>query len=403
MTTNLLSSRWIDRSAVAVVVILGFAIPVSAALSGILLAAFAVLFALSGHYRDRLRAVPANPVAVAALLLFLWMLMAVSYGTATWTEASLYIGKYRDLVFLALFLPYFTAPELRRKASIAICGAMAITLVLSFLGAAGLVTGRPENSALVFKGQITQNLFLAYFGFALLVVADATKVWSWRLTLRIVAILAIANVVYFGMGRTGYMAVGLLLFLYLWQKLRLRGVLIFAALAMLTGVTNTSDSGSPNQRIALAVEEIKQWESGKSDPNSSMGIRMDFYRNSLAIIGEHPLLGVGTGGMINAYSERIRNTENLFTRNPHNEYLLIAVQQGMIGLGLLLALFVVQWRMANQLVLQQESMLARGLVLVMAAGCLFNSLLLDHTEGLAYAWMSALLFSGPRRESGGIP
>jgi len=41
-----------------------------------------------------------------------------------------------------------------------------------------------------------------------------------------------------------------------------------------------------------------------------------------------------------------------------------------------------------------EAHLARGLVLMIAAGCLFNSLLLDHTEGLLYAWLTGLLFAG---------
>jgi hypothetical protein len=33
-------------------------------------------------------------------------------------------------------------------------------------------------------------------------------------------------------------------------------------------------------------------------------------------------------------------------------------------------------------------------MLTIAVGCLFNSLLLDHTEGLLYAWLTGLLFAG---------
>jgi O-antigen ligase len=33
-------------------------------------------------------------------------------------------------------------------------------------------------------------------------------------------------------------------------------------------------------------------------------------------------------------------------------------------------------------------------VLTMAIGCLFNSLLLDHTEGLLYAWLTGVLYAG---------
>jgi hypothetical protein len=38
--------------------------------------------------------------------------------------------------------------------------------------------------------------------------------------------------------------------------------------------------------------------------------------------------------------------------------------------------------------------LAHGLVLTIVVGSLFNSLLIDHTESLCFAWMSGLLYAG---------
>jgi uncharacterized membrane protein YccC len=38
--------------------------------------------------------------------------------------------------------------------------------------------------------------------------------------------------------------------------------------------------------------------------------------------------------------------------------------------------------------------LARGVVLTVAVGSLFNSLLIDHTEGLFFAWASGLFYAG---------
>jgi hypothetical protein len=32
----------------------------------------------------------------------------------------------------------------------------------------------------------------------------------------------------------------------------------------------------------------------------------------------------------------------------------------------------------------------------MAVGCLFNSWLMDHTEGLLFAWLTGVLFAGHR-------
>jgi O-antigen ligase len=80
--------------------------------------------------------------------------------------------------------------------------------------------------------------------------------------------------------------------------------------------------------------------------------------------------------------------------HPHNEYLLMAAQLGIPGLVALLALFWVPWRLAPRLPLPHERMLARGIVLTIAVGSVFNCLLLDHTEGLFFAWGLGVLFGG---------
>ena len=93
------------------------------------------------------------------------------------------------------------------------------------------------------------------------------------------------------------------------------------------------------------------------------------------------------------------------TVNPHNEYLNIAVQLGAAGLLMLLYLFYCQWRLASLLPTPYERHLARSLVITFAVGCLFNSLLMDHAEGLFFAWVTGLSFAGLRsqRDSGALP
>ena len=46
-----------------------------------------------------------------------------------------------------------------------------------------------------------------------------------------------------------------------------------------------------------------------------------------------------------------------------------------------------------------ESELARGLVVTLVIGCMLNSLLLDHTEGLFYAWLTGVLYGGLKYEN----
>jgi len=76
----------------------------------------------------------------------------------------------------------------------------------------------------------------------------------------------------------------------------------------------------------------------------------------------------------------------------HNEYLMLAVQVGLPGTLLLLLLFFTQWRCANRLP-PFERVAAQGLVVAYGLTCLLNSMLLDHTEGLFFAFFTAWLFA----------
>ncbi|MGH8348873.1 MAG: O-antigen ligase family protein, partial [Pseudomonas sp.] len=144
-----------------------------------------------------------------------------------------------------------------------------------------------------------------------------------------------------------------------------------------------------------AVSEFSAWQPQQAaGEENSVGLRMEWYKNSLDIVREHPIFGAGTGGFPKAYAEKTLGSGKLVPAHPHNEYLLIAVQLGLVGLALLFYLFYRQWRLASSLPLALEQNLARGLLLTIIFGCLFNSLLVDHTEGLLYAWLSGLLYGG---------
>ena len=72
---------------------------------------------------------------------------------------------------------------------------------------------------------------------------------------------------------------------------------------------------------------------------------------------------------------------------------MIGVQVGLPGIALLVALYVLLWRDAARLATRFDRDLLRGLVLTMATAGLFNSVVLDHAEGLLLAWMVALVYA----------
>lgn len=196
-------------------------------------------------------------------------------------------------------------------------------------------------------------------------------------------------------GLTGQFLLGVFVLYggYLWKGWR--GLAAALATSVFAVALLSTASDPFRARLDKLWPEFTEWRAGKVRDDSSVGIRLELYSASLVIVRDHPLLGAGTGGYPKAYAERAKDAEVKTSRNPHNEYLLIAAQTGLAGLAALLCLFFVQWRLAARLP-TLESRLARGLVLAMIVGCLFNSMLLDHTEGLLYAWLTGVLYAGLR-------
>jgi O-antigen ligase len=154
-------------------------------------------------------------------------------------------------------------------------------------------------------------------------------------------------------------------------------------------------------RAQTAIEEAREWDYGKpADITSSSGLRLEWFFNSLQIIGQNPVLGTGTGSFDATYGRFVAGTQMLPTDNPHNEYLMTAVQFGLMGLLVLMIFFGVQWRCAGALKDRDQALMGRGFVLLMMTACLTASPLQDSAEGWFFAVMSAVLFAGTTSKNG---
>ena len=102
-------------------------------------------------------------------------------------------------------------------------------------------------------------------------------------------------------------------------------------------------------------------------------------------------MGYGTGGFAKEY-ERITHNDHLVAKNPHNEFLMITVQLGLLGLSIYLGFLVSQYFYARKLP-EKEKWLAQGLLFSLVVTSLFNSPLMDHAEGHWFTTMIALCFA----------
>lgn len=393
------------RAAQWAAIALGFSIPISTALDNVLLPIVVAGWLASGNWRAKWNGVRGSRVALAALALFVLLLLGTLYGERNPGDTALTLRKYLDLLWIPVLLWVFRDTATREKALHALAISIALVLLVSLLIKATLIpeirshSGIPVN-AVFLKTRQTHGLLMAFGAFLYLHLALKAASRRLRILWSVLATLAVANVTLVVTGATGYVVFGTLA-LYLgavwrgWRGMTAAAVTMAVAVAGLVAV-----SGPFQERVALIRNEIAQWRPGVMDFDSSTGTRLELYRVSLALVRDRPVLGHGTGSFTRAFADKTRGQVPAPQRNPHNEYLHWLVQLGLAGLAGLLFLFWTHWRLAPGLASPLERQLARGLILAMAVGCLFNSWLMDHTEGLLYAWLTGLLFAGLQTGAG---
>jgi O-antigen ligase len=346
---------------------------------------------LSGEWKGGGRALRHHPATLAVLPLVVALLLAAFYSSAPWKEVMDSLGKYRGLFFLLPFILLFSDPQSRRWGYRAFLLAMLITLLLSYAMAVlclPLGKGEPENP-FVFKNHITQGILLALAAYlwALQALRGHYRIWQiWHASL---ALLALGNVLFMTQGRSGYLVAAGLLLLFLFQALRWRGLLlgILAVAALSAGGYHFSDT--LRERVGATQVEIVAWQAGNLETSTAK--RLEFLKNTAALFAQHPWLGTGTGSFSHEYKQLSGMSSAALTVNPHNEYLMMGVQLGLPGILLLLWMLAVLWRASYRL--GEYSAPAQGLLLALALGGLFNSLLMDFTESHAFAYLAGLFYA----------
>ena len=377
------------------VIALGLSIPVSVALDNILLGLIALLWLAGGEWRGKAALIRHNPVAIAALVLFGLLAAGALYSSGN----TGVLFKYIDLLFIPVFLAYFQDAKTRERALLAFCCAAIASILVSYLAYMDLLlhsTLLPRESINPngFKASVTHSLIVGFAAYVFALRARDEQNRTLRAAYIALMLIAAHNVIFMIWGRTGYLVLASLFLYFFAVTLGRRGMALGVALFAAIFLTAYVASASIQQRANDAVRQFKAWEPG-TPSTDSIGERLEYWGNSLQIIREQPLLGSGTGSFPDVYARAVAGRGMLATVNPHNEYLLIAVQIGLVGLASLVYLFYRQWRCAGRLAGVFYRDLGRGVVLTFVVGCLFNSLLLDHTEGLLYAWLSALAFAAP--------
>jgi len=368
-----------------------FFIPFSTSLMGATASLALVFWLLSGAIFSLPRLMQDNPSVALAVLLFLLLMAAVSYSPVPLNDSLSFLKKYRELLFFAMVVSLLknneNAAEFAENSFVAGC---IVLLVISYAIFFSLIPSERFGHSVVYH--ITHSLFMAILAFwCLQRTFDSRQYRYLWLTL---FLLATVNLLYIAPGRTGMLIYFALVTLTFFQRLSWQKSLAAMSIAALVVGITFFTSSNFSTRVKEAVDEVQSYQAESS--RTSLGMRFDWWLNSVELIRQKPAFGHGTGSFKAVQTALIAGTDTQVTDNPHNEYLLIGVQTGIFGLLLFLLLLVAQFLASFKLEPPRRYLL-QGVVVAMAVGCLMNSFLFDSHPGHFYAILSAILISSSKR------
>jgi O-antigen ligase len=390
------------------------AVPISTA--GVNLASGLVLLfaACSPEAWRGLRKIRTSPTSVAAIVLFAVLALSLLYTTAAANEAVNFLLKYRKLLMfpiLFLVLRGEGGSKWGGAAIWALFAALTITMFLTYTNAFGWTafgpmhdTQGPASKPWVFKDHISGGLMMAFLMWLSIALGQSMTKPVWRALLYVNALLALLNVLFVLQGRTGQVVALVYIAVFvMWQLVHLRSaragrIRLVATLACVVACMGIAYYAftAKDSRLADTSQEITSFED--NNQVTSAGVRLEFYRRSVDLFVRRPIAGYGVGSVLPEFERFAKNQTGgraVMAGNPHNEFLLMGVQLGVVGIALFLWLLVALYRECRHVDTLARNVIY-GYLLAFFVGCFANSLLLNFTEGSLFVLLSGILLYSRR-------
>ena len=345
-----------------------------------------------------------SPVCRTLALFFVLIIVSMIWTTANSHDEWEAVKTYRKLLFFfALFGLGMTLAEYKQK----LLGALflgsfcsALCCICVYIGVPGFPEMDPYQGAIFMKNHITQGFILGLLlltGVYVFFKAEAVALKSMGI---VAAFLAVYVSFYLINGRTGFLSVGvaiLSLVLFLPNSLKQRAFALLIVAACSITVLLTSDRFQ--DRFLQGTQEIQQYANVQQPhrQTTSMGLRMLYLERGINIVSKAPLFGHGVGSWPNQFDqdqfdEGIQKDDDLYqgSGNPHNDYILIATQVGLVGLLLWFAFLGPVFNQARRMP-RIDFFLLSGVLGMYCAGSFFNSFTYDVTEGTLLFLISGIV------------
>jgi len=277
-------------------------------------------------------------------LFWAWVAIACFWGDALFLERLDEVASWRKLLLVPMAIALFDCRRLRTLVYGVFVAAATVFLLVSYGIHFELLNLGPLEAREVLENHSTQGSVFAVAGLvcavAVWVLVQARKFKAAVL----VCILGLAfwlNIVLIGSGRTPLIALVMFACAAPFILLcRTRALVVVGLVVLLFATVISSPLGdTARSRVSQAYLEYSSAKLVTGEQSSSVGMRVQMWIITSEVIKTSAILGSGSGSFSNRFAEKAANYGDWIAKksdDPHNQYLLLWAEHGLIGLGLFL-------------------------------------------------------------------
>ena len=387
----------LDKTYQNLLIILAFLMPLTVFGANFIVVVICLLWIFSGNYKSKFNEIIDSKLMLASITFFVLHLVGM-----IWTE-DIRWGWHiiHKMWYFLLFFPILYTITNKKYIKFYISSfllAISFSEILSYLVWFELI--EPIKQATVynptiFMSHIQYNPILAFAIYLVLhEILFNKKLLKLELALYSFFAVSMTFNMFITGGRAGQVMFFAMLAIIIFQYFRtewLKAIVVILIVTSTIFFTAYQSSTIFHNRVLETISSIENYESNKG---TSLGIRIAMTLNSWEVIKKNPILGVGTGDFPLEYKKvNQKNTPDLpNATNPHNMYILILMQLGIMGLVSFGSIFYFQIKQSflskNKFIRDVGLTLPLLYLVIMWS----DTYLLGHYNSLLFVFFSSFLY-----------
>lgn len=321
----------------AVALLLG--VPTSIALVNIGILFILIGWFMSGRWRWKVDVIRHNPITLPVVLLSALVLVGLTYTDAPKAYFGHHLYVYSKLPLMLMLLTLLHEPRWQRLGLLAFAAGSLITVASTYANIWFDVPWSDSHnqgfgvSHHVFNDYIAQGLAMSFFtALASVIALDArspAKRWTWVM----VAVFTVFSITHLLQGRTGQVVLLAMFCALAWTASPAQWRTRMLTLVVVTMVALFLSSPLLRERVTSVFTEFAQYTDAGVLATST-GFRLDMWKKALEFFLSSPLWGHGTASY-RLLTEQIYADSGVCAVScfhPHNQFLFLAVEFGVLGL-----------------------------------------------------------------------